>query len=44
MKPEEIKTETSGDTADKIRGVIDDLLRILWVIVLVGWICNGGNI
>lgn len=26
---------------DKIRDAVDDILRVLWIVVLVGWVIHG---
>ena len=26
---------------DKIRDAVDDILRVLWVVVLLGWVFHG---
>jgi len=44
MKPEEIRTETDEPFAEKARCFIDDVLRILWLLVLIGWLYHGWNL
>ncbi len=44
MKPDEIKTETKADWPELFRCFIDDVLRILWLLVLLGWLFNGWNL
>ncbi len=29
---------------DKIRDAVDDILRVLWLIVLVGWVIHGWSL
>lgn len=29
---------------EKIRCLMDDVLRVLWLIVLVGWVIHGWNL
>ena len=29
---------------DKIRDAVDDILRVLWLVVLVGWVIHGWSL
>lgn len=29
---------------DKIRDAVDDILRVLWLIVLIGWVIHGWSL
>ena len=29
---------------DKIRDAVDDVLRVLWLVVLVGWVIHGWSL
>lgn len=29
---------------DKIRDTVDDVLRVLWLVVLVGWVIHGWSL
>lgn len=39
-----IKTKTETNYLEVFRCIVDDVLRVLWLIVLIGWVIHGWNL